>query len=284
MSSSKNTGTGGTTADIGMLAEGFADSAAQDAFCSGTTCTVSKLYDQSGKGNDSVVAKKGCSAGTASEDDYESSATKRSLTVSGHKVYALYMNAHEGYRNNQTKGMPTGTAAQGIYEVADGRHSGTGCCWDFGNASTDNCYGSSLNALFFGTDSWGTGQGSGPWFKGDSGGGLWPDDAGVWACGASCSDNIPSMNFDYAFGVLTTEQTKGAIRVGNAQSGGLSTAYEGQVLAKWSMEGGIILGIGEDNSNSSYGTFYEGAIAAGRPAYATDEAVFKNVQVAGYGK
>lgn len=38
--------------------------------CGTDACTVSKLYDQSGKGNDLTVAKKGCSAGTASEDDY----------------------------------------------------------------------------------------------------------------------------------------------------------------------------------------------------------------------
>ncbi|MBN2574224.1 MAG: hypothetical protein JXP73_06645 [Deltaproteobacteria bacterium] len=284
-SSSRNTGTGGTTADIRMLADGFADSAAQDAFCSDTTCTVSKLYDQSGKGNDLLVAKKGCATGTASEDDYESSATKRALTVGGHRVYALYMNAHEGYRNNQTTGMPTGTAAQGIYEVADGTHSGTGCCWDFGNASTDNCFGpSALNALFFGTDVWASGQGSGPWFLGHSENGLWPDDSGLWACGDGCSDNVPSMNVEFAFGVLKTQETNGALRVANAQSGGLVTAYDGQVPVRWSMQGGIVLGIGEDNSNSSYGTFYEGAITAGRPANATDEAVLKNVQAAGYGK
>jgi hypothetical protein len=92
------------------------------------------------------------------------------------------------------------------------------------------------------------------------------------------------MNFEFAFGVLKSEQTNGALRVGNAQSGALLTAYDGQVLARWSMQGGIILGIGEDNSNSSYGTFFEGAITAGWPANATDEAVLKNVQAAGYGK
>ena len=54
MSSSTNTGTGGTTLDIGMTADGYADSAAQDTFCSGTVCTVSKIYDQSGNGNDLI--------------------------------------------------------------------------------------------------------------------------------------------------------------------------------------------------------------------------------------
>jgi non-reducing end alpha-L-arabinofuranosidase len=283
-SSSKNTGTGGTTQDI-LAVNGLADTDTQDALCSGSTCTVSILYDQSGNGNHLTVAKRGCGTGTASEDDYESSATRRALTVGGHKVYALYMNAHEAYRNNQTTSMPTGAAAQGIYELADGSHSGTGCCWDFGNASTDNCYGSgSLNALFFGADAWAKGAGGGPWFMGDAGGGTWPDDSGVWACGTSCSNAIPSMAFDYAFGTLNTEPSKGALRGGDARSGDLFTIYDGQVQAKWSMEGGIVLGLREDNSNSAYGTFYEGAITSGRPSSTTDTAVFKNVQAAGYGK
>jgi hypothetical protein len=44
--------------------------------------------------------------------------------VGGHKVYALYMIPQDGYRNNKATGMPTGTAAQGIYEVADGKRGG----------------------------------------------------------------------------------------------------------------------------------------------------------------
>ena len=136
----RNTGTGGTTRDIAAV-DGFADAAAQDAFCADEVCTVSRLYDQSGKGNDLVVSSKGCSEGTASEDDHESEATGRSLTVSGHKVYALRMEPHEGYRNNEAVDMPTGSDAQGIYEVADGKHYGAACCWDFGNSTRDNCNG-----------------------------------------------------------------------------------------------------------------------------------------------
>ena len=48
------------------------------------------------------------------------------------------------------------------------------------------------------------------------------------------------------------------------------------------MKGGIILGIGGDNSNSSDGTFFEGAITAGWPTDEADAAVLKNVQAAGY--
>ena len=48
--------------------------------------------------------------------------------------------------------------------------------------------------------------------------------------------------------------------------------------------GGIVLGVGGDNSNNSWGTFYEGAIVAGYPTAATDLAVMKNVQAVGYTK
>ena len=45
--------TAGTTKDILTLTPGgFADGGSQDAFCSGTTCVITVVYDQSGKGND----------------------------------------------------------------------------------------------------------------------------------------------------------------------------------------------------------------------------------------
>lgn len=75
-----------------------------------------------------------------------------------------------------------------------------------------------------------------------------------------------------------------AIRVGDAQTGGLTTAYDGAAPKIWNLQGGIVLGIGGDNSNTSYGTFFEGAITAGRPSDAVDLAVLQNAQAAGYGK
>ena len=115
--------------DIGTVG-GFADVAAHEAFCSNETCTFAKLYDQSGKANHLVVAPKGCYMGTAMEDDYESNAMKRAVMVNGDKIYALYMEKHEGYRNNKTTGMPTGSQPQGIYEVVDGKRVGADCCFD----------------------------------------------------------------------------------------------------------------------------------------------------------
>jgi hypothetical protein len=293
----QNTGVGGVTQDVGILPNGFADAAAQNAFCGNQSCTVSVLYDQSGQGNNLTVAKAGCYEGTASEDDYESGATDVALTVGGNDVYGLFMRPHEGYRNNEAVNTPEGEDAMGIYSVTAG--SGTrpnpppACCWNFGIASRDNCFGPTgmMNALLFGRAFWGEGAGDGPWFMGDFEAGVW---AGGTAGGIGRDDlgpfdinlNNPSMTMDYAFGVLKSAPNNYALRMGDAQQGNLTTAWDGPTplaMTRWQMEGGIILGIGGDNSNSSQGTFFEGVITAGRPSNETDEAVYRNVQAVGYG-
>jgi non-reducing end alpha-L-arabinofuranosidase len=274
----------GETNDISVLAAGsFADAAAQDAFCGAEVCTVSIVYDQSGQGNHLTHAPPDCYQDTLNEPSNESDAKGRALKVGGHDVYALHMIARDGYRANETSGMPTGSEAQGIYEVVDGKRFDTYCCWDFGNASTDNCPSpaGTVNALFFGTAYWGTGAGDGPWFMADF-------ENGIWSGGDGKSDvqnpELPSSTFDYAFGSLKTGSKSYAIRVGNAQSGALTTAYDGAAPHAFQMEGGIVLGLSSDGGNFSLGTFFEGAITKGRPSNAVDDAVLKNVQAAGYGK
>ena len=89
----------------------------------------------------------------------------------------------------------------------------------------------------------------------------------------------------FAFGVLKTSAGQYALRMGNGQSGSLTTGYDGAAPAKnFSFGGGIVLGAGGDNSNHSFGTFFEGAVVSGRPSDATDAAVLANVQAAGYGR
>ncbi len=74
----------GKAVDVGVLgAGGYADSAAQDAFCSGTTCSITILYDQSGRANHLTAAPVG---GRATSPARESSATALALNVGGHRV------------------------------------------------------------------------------------------------------------------------------------------------------------------------------------------------------
>jgi hypothetical protein len=286
-----NTGSGGMTKDIPQTSDGFADTSVQDAFCSGSFCTFSVLYDQTGNGNDLKSAPAGLSNGGsyAAMPDFESNATKGTITISGHKVYTVYMNTREGYRtplNFKAKGVPLGNTAQGIYELADGTHTGSACCWDFGSVSPDPTKYVTMNTLFFGNATfWDKGAGSGPWFMGDF-------EGGVWAGGSSSStgntnSSNPSLKVQFALGILHTPVGKYALRMADIKTAtDLTTAYDGNIPSgkTWGNAGGIVLGVGGDNSNNSAGTFYEGAVTNGSPSNATDLAVMQNIQAAGYGK
>src|SRR6187399_1501851 len=55
----------GKTLDIGLVNAGYANAAAQDAFLANTIGWISKIYDQSGKGNHLVQAPPGTFRGPA---------------------------------------------------------------------------------------------------------------------------------------------------------------------------------------------------------------------------
>jgi hypothetical protein len=64
----------------------------------------------------------------------------------------------------------------------------------------------------------------------------------------------------------------------------LTTAYEGALPKPMDNQGAVVLGVGGDNSNNSFGTFYEGAIVAGYPSNDAERAVMQNIQAVGYGR
>jgi hypothetical protein len=77
-----------------------------------------------------------------------------------------------------------------------------------------------------------------------------------------------------------------ALKGGNAQSGTLTTIYDGARPSGYNpmkKQGAIILGIGGDNSNSAQGNFFEGVMTSGNAPDATDDAVQANIVAAGYG-
>lgn len=280
----------GTTKDIGVVSPGgLADSAAQDAFCSGTTCTITMVYDQSGHGN-VVEAETPDSTVGGHAGQTASNATQEALMVGGHKVYSLYMKTSQAYwRDGSKSGMPTGSAPQGIYMVTSGKHFGSGCCFDYGNGETSRTYvaGPSMDALNFSNCTiWGTGAGTGPWVMADLEGGLYSKGSG------GQNTNDLSLTFPY---VTAMEKNSGtgmfALKGADATTGKLSTFYSGSVPSGYSpnkKQGSIVLGSGGDccysNNTLSQGTFYEGAIVTGYPSDATDDAIQTNIINAGYGK
>jgi hypothetical protein len=276
-----------TTRDISPLsAGGVANAATQDSFCSGTTCLISIIYDQSGRGNRLTQAPPGGFNGPAPGGfDNLANATAAPITIAGHRAYGVFVAPGTGYRNNNTSGIATGDQPEGMYAIFDGSHFNGGCCFDYGNAernSRDNGNGT-MEAIYFGNIKvWGFGTGNGPWVMADLENGLY---SGV---NAGFNANDPTVNNRYLTAIVKGEPNHWSIRGGNAQSGGLSTFYNGSRpnVAGYNpmrKEGAIILGIGGDNSNGSAGTFYEGVMTSGYPSDATENSVQANITAAGYG-
>jgi non-reducing end alpha-L-arabinofuranosidase len=274
-----------TTANIGVLAAGGdVNAAAQDSFCAGTSCVITVIYDQSGHGNN--LAYEG--AGGAGGNDSPSSATSESLTVGGNKAYSVYIKQGNAYwHNGASSGMPLGAAPEGSYMVTSGTHVNGGCCFDYGNSETDRKAdgAGAMDAINFSTSCWFGGcSGSGPWVQADLEYGLYSGGSQSWNSGQR------AFNSPYVTAMLKNNgTTQMALKGANAQSGSLTTLWNGGLPPGYNpmhKQGAIDLGSGGDccatNTNLSVGTFYEGAIVAGYPSDATDNAVQANIVAAGY--
>ncbi|KAF7861877.1 hypothetical protein EAF04_007759 [Stromatinia cepivora] len=279
-------GSDGTTTNIAPLsAGGVANAAAQDTFCASTTCLITIIYDQSGRGNHLTQAPPGGFSGpdTNGYDNF-ASATGAPVTLNGQKAYGVFISPGTGYRNNAASGIATGDAAEGMYAVLDGTHYNSGCCFDYGNAETNShdTGNGHMEAIYFGDiTSWGRGAGSGPWLMADLENGLF---SGLSA-GTNTGD--PSISYRFLTAIVKGKPNQWALRGANAASGSLSTYYSGvrpsaSGYNPMSKEGAIILGIGGDNSVSAQGTFYEGVMTSGYPSDATENSVQANIVAAKY--
>ena len=270
-----------TTTDIYPLsAGGAANAATQNSFCSGTTCVITEIFDQSGDGNNLTDAPAG---GAAGGPDALANAASAPTTVEGEPVYGVYIAAGDGYRDDSTKDIATGNASEGEYDVLDGTHYDGGCCFDYGNAETNNDDDGdgTMEAIYFGTIKvWGYGTGNGPWIMADMENGLFS------GANAGYNANDPTTSYRYTTAMIEGGANQWAILGGNAQSGTLATDYSGVRPSGYNpmkKQGAIILGIGGDNSDGSSGTFYEGVMTTGYPTAATEAAVQANIVAAGYG-
>lgn len=269
------------TTDIGTLtAGGYANATAQDTFCAGTSCTITVIYDQSGKGNNLTIQGPGGNGG----QDYGANAASLPITAGGHKVYGLYVSAGVGYRNNSTSGIAKNGAPEGMYMMTSGTHVNSGCCFDYGNAETSgNDTGNGhMDAINFGTECWFSPcSGSGPWVQADLENGLFAGGNG------SNMDNKGNPSAFVTALIKNDGRNRYAIKGGNTQSGSLTTWYSGPEpnrggYSPMHQEGAIILGTGGDNSNGSIGSFFEGVMTSGYPTDAADNAVQANIVSVGY--
>ncbi|KAJ5098190.1 Arabinosidase B [Penicillium argentinense] len=279
-------GSDNTTTNISPLsAGGVANAAAQDTFCARTTCLITIIYDQSGRGNHLKQAPPGGFNGPESNGyDNLAGAIGAPVTLNGQKAYGVFVSPGTGYSNNAASGTAVNDEPEGMYAVLDGTHYNGACCFDYGNAevsSTDTGNGH-MEAIYFGDNTvWGSGAGSGPWVMADLENGLFS--------GLSASNNAgdPSISYRFLTAIVKGTSNLWAIRGGNSASGSLSTYYSGarpnvSGYNPMSKEGAIILGIGGDNSNGAQGTFYEGVMTSGYPSDATENSVQANIVAAKY--
>ena len=96
------------------------------------------------------------------------------ITIGGHKAYGVYIIPGMGFRNNDATDIAIDDEPEGIYYVVDGTHYDSGCCFDYGNSSTNGrAVGTgTMETTYFGTSTnWGRGAGPGPVDHGRHGGG-----------------------------------------------------------------------------------------------------------------
>ena len=290
------------TKDIGVLSAGYvADAATQDSFCNGATCTISKIYDQTGNGNHLTKAPGG-SATYGPNPDIEAKAADLPIQLDGHKVYGLHITPNSswtgttqvGYRFvGAGKGIATGDNPETMYEVVGGTYAAAECCFDFGNAEQTAVAGGDgyMEAIYFGTVTWwDKGAGNGPWIMADL-------EVGVYNMGGtagSTNSNDKSWTNPYVTAILkgnshSNPKTAGGpftLLGADATTGSLTTIYDGASPTGYSpmhRPGGIVLGVGGDNSGTSKGDFYEGVMTTGYATSATDAAIQANIVAARYG-
>jgi hypothetical protein len=289
--------------DIGS-AGGVADSASQDTFCAGSTCTISIIYDQTPNKNDLQPSPSG---GNKASPDNPASATALKITLGGHAAYGVLIKPGIGYRAGCTgcgtptaTGTATGDQPETEYMVTSQNNLIDGCCFDYGNAETDSHDdgAGTMEAVYFGGGVvWGTGSpgghNNGPWAMADLENGIfagWQNnqDQGI-------STNTP-LKFNFVTDVVVGDvasQNGGmgrlAIYGGDATAAScLTTEYDGIRPAKsgynpMNKQGSIILGTGGDNSDGDGGQWFEGVMASGAATMATVNAVQANIVAAGYG-
>ena len=120
-----------------------------------------------------------------------------------------------------TSGVATNGAAEGMYMVTSGTHVNGSCCFDYGNAETNNkdTDNGHMNTINFGTECWFSPcYGTGPWVQADLEWGLFPGGSSTW------NPNQQAFTSKFVTATLKNNGTsRFAIKGSNAQAGSLFT-------------------------------------------------------------
>jgi hypothetical protein len=306
-------GSDDATLPVGTLENGYVDAAAQDRFCAATTCQITELIDQSPDGNDLSIEGPGANGG----QDIGVNAGALPISISGQQAYGMDFGRRMGYRDDSTRGMATGAEPESMYMVTSGTHTDSSCCFDFGNAETDNADNGNghMDAIYFGSDCFlepPRCPPGGPWVQADLENGIIASSNGRNQDSAYTGSTSP-----FVTAVMENNGTNALVlATANARAGPLNPVWDGALpsnifdpdppsfivpypdnpgqtevvnptlsgYAPMHKEGAIVLGTGGDDTAGGVGSFFEGAITAGVPSLATEEAIQTNILGAGYAR
>ncbi len=275
-----------TTTRVFPLKPGeVANAGQQQRFCAGTSCVISEVYDQSPQHNDLTIEGPGAQGG----QDVGAVADALPVNVNGHRAYGIEITPGTGYRDNAATGTAVNGEPETIYEVTSSTYVNNQCCMDFGNteATNDDNGNGHMDAVSYSTRCvrFSPCYGSGPWVQADLENGLFQSNMGYSENTLNTGSTLP-----FVTALLKNNgQNYFALKVGDAQSGALTTDYAGLLptiqgggYSPMQQEGGIVLGTGGDNSNKGTGYFYEGVITAGLSSDTADDAVQASIVAARY--
>ena len=254
----------------------------------GGACVVSMIYDQSPEGNHLSVAPPGGQA----RFNLPVNAAAFPVRVGGGAVpaYGALFQGGQGYRRDNTTGVPTGDDPETIYLVTSNAVYNSACCFDSGQAETNNRDQGpgTMEAIYWGNvdasgAGWCGGVGHGPHIMSDM-------ESGIWGCAERSGSNPLNVPMDFDFVTAMVKGDTGnhwAIKGGNANSTGgpLASLWDGprpsgyEVMKK---QGAVILGIGGDSSNGGIGVMLEFAITKGFTSDEADNAMQEDIMGVGY--
>ena len=275
----------GSSLNIGLLsAGGDVNAAPQVSFCAGTTCTITKIYDQSSNHSDLAISSGGFWKGPGPNgSDIGANAMALPVTIAGHQAFGVRSTPGTGYRVDNVN-VPTGSQPEGVYMITSSNLFNNQCCFDFGSGETSHTDTGNghMNAIEWGNACWFGGcTGPGPWVEADLENGMYSTNTGP-----NTASN-PGVSFPFVSALEKNNGTSNfTLKYGNATGGGLTTTWSGPLPNGYSPmheEADILLGTGGDNSNGASGEFFEGAVTSGYPSDATENAVQSELATAGYG-
>jgi len=288
------------TADVGVLAAGgAADAASQERFCGAAACVVVAIYDQSPSGNDLGI-ERGADFLPPPRDSQDAGVevtARARVRLGPNVVYSAVFDSRcdvsqgarcdglvQGYSNRTARGTAVADEPQTVYALFDGRHFNTGCCFEYGNAEkTATRLNGSMEAVYYGCNDTHPplpACARGPYAFADL-----EHMHEMMQLPGFAPVRLPPA--DFLLAVVKGAPGRLSLAVADANAGApLRALYDGPYPAGYESkkQGGIVLGVGGDNSPWGSGTFFEGAMTRGVSSDAADAAVLANIAAAGYAR